>query len=55
MFMRWLCLLAGAAFVIAPACGGGGSTGDNGVHVLSAPAVSHISPDCGGGGGLGDD
>jgi hypothetical protein len=55
MLMRCLCLLAGAALMVIPACGGGGSTGDDGVHVLSASAVSHISPDCGGGGTGGDD
>lgn len=45
-------LVAGAAFVLAPACGGGGSTGDNGVHGV---AFSHVNPACGGGGATGDD
>jgi hypothetical protein len=53
MLKRWLSLLVGVAFVLAPACGGGGGIGDDGVHVL-ASAVSHISPDCAGGGATGD-
>ena len=44
-------LLAGAAFVLTPACGGGGGIGENGVHVV---AFSHVTPACGGGGSTGD-
>ena len=45
-----------------PACGGGGSTGENAVHLQAAVAPAAlavaggaIAPNCGGGGGTGDD
>jgi hypothetical protein len=56
-------LLGAVALVIAPACLGGGGTGDYGVHVNSAAASVVVigaadgavaAPDCGGGGGSGD-
>lgn len=57
-----LCLLVGAAFVVLPACGGGGGTGENavraaGTHATAAVMVAqgHLHPACGGGGGTEDD
>lgn len=53
-------LLAGAAFVLTPACAGGGGVHDS-VNAVSAPAAlhltvawSHVDPDCGGGGATGE-
>lgn len=52
----------GLGLAIVPACGGGGATGDNAVHlegsavhVAVALAGGGVAPDCGGGGSTGDD
>lgn len=54
--------VVGLGLAAVPACGGGGATGENAVHlqgsaVPAAVAVSggSIAPDCGGGGATGDD
>jgi hypothetical protein len=52
----------GLGLVVAPACGGGGSTGENAVHLQGAAAAKvtldvaggSVAPDCGGGGATGD-
>lgn len=44
-------LLAGAAFVLTPACSGGGGVHDS---VPLAAASSHVNPACGGGGSTGE-
>ena len=53
-------LLAGAAFVLTPACAGGGGVHES-VNAVGAPAAvhlivasSHVNPACGGGGSTGD-
>jgi hypothetical protein len=56
-----LFLFAGAALIV-PACGGGGTIGDNGVKTISAQAVGApaavavhaVAPACEGGGGAGE-
>jgi len=53
----------GLGLVVVPACGGGGSTGDNALHLQGAAAAKvtldvadgSVAPDCGGGGATGDD
>jgi hypothetical protein len=45
-------LLAGVAFVLTPACSGGGGVHES-VHLTAAS--SHVHPACGGGGATGDD
>lgn len=53
----------GLGLACVPACGGGGSTGDNAVHLQGAAAAKvaldaasgNAAPDCGGGGATGDD
>ena len=51
----------GLGLAVVPACGGGGSTGDDAVHVAGSAvhvalvgAGSGVAPDCGGGGATGD-
>ena len=52
----------GLGLAAVPACGGGGSTGDNAVHLHGAAATQvtldaaggSVAPDCGGGGATGD-
>ena len=51
----------GLGLAVAPACGGGGSTGDDVVRLQGsvAPAAlavaGSVAPDCGGGGGAGSE
>ena len=50
--------VVGLGLVAVPACGGGGATGDNAVHLAGAGtalALGVASPNCGGGGSTGDD
>jgi hypothetical protein len=42
----------GLGLAVVPACGGGGATGENAVHLQSSAA--HVAPNCGGGGATGD-
>ena len=42
----------GLGLAVAPACGGGGATGENVVHLEGSAA--HVAPACGGGGTAGD-
>ncbi len=50
----------GLGLAVVPACGGGGSTGENVVHLQGAAApaalaaAGSVAPDCGGGGSTGD-